>query len=120
LSRTVLANALVDVGGGDFRRTDVIVADGRIESVGQAQRAAGDELIDCARLAVVPGMVNAHVHSNENWFRGRFDNLPLEPWMLFSYPSSLRRGRRRARSTCGRSGASSVSLVKLLRRMSTE
>jgi cytosine/adenosine deaminase-related metal-dependent hydrolase len=31
-------------------------------------------------------MVNAHAHSNENWFRGRWDNLPLEPWMLFSYP----------------------------------
>jgi cytosine/adenosine deaminase-related metal-dependent hydrolase len=31
-------------------------------------------------------MVNAHSHSNENWFRGLWDNLPLEPWMLFSYP----------------------------------
>ena len=39
------------------------------------------------RFAVVPGMVNAHNHSNENWFRGTFDNLPLEPWMLFSYPA---------------------------------
>src|SRR5205807_2302147 len=36
---------------------------------------------------VVPGMVNAHNHSNENWFRGMWDNLPLEPWMLFSYPA---------------------------------
>jgi guanine deaminase len=32
-------------------------------------------------------MVNAHNHSNENWFRGMWDNLPLEPWMLFSYPA---------------------------------
>jgi cytosine/adenosine deaminase-related metal-dependent hydrolase len=32
-------------------------------------------------------MVNAHTHSNENWFRGMWDNLPLEPWMLFSYPA---------------------------------
>jgi cytosine/adenosine deaminase-related metal-dependent hydrolase len=32
-------------------------------------------------------MVNAHCHSNENWFRGMWDNLPLEPWMLFSYPT---------------------------------
>jgi cytosine/adenosine deaminase-related metal-dependent hydrolase len=35
----------------------------------------------------VPGLVNAHCHSNENWFRGLWDNLPLEPWMLFSYPN---------------------------------
>ena len=42
--------------------------------------------VNCSRYAVVPGMVNAHAHSNENWFRGLWDNLPLEPWMLFSYP----------------------------------
>ena len=35
----------------------------------------------------MPGLVNAHCHSNENWFRGMWDNLPLEPWMLFSYPA---------------------------------
>jgi len=46
----------------------------------------GGEKVDCTRFAVVPGMVNAHAHSNENWFRGLWDNLPLEPWMLFSYP----------------------------------
>ena len=52
-------------------------------------------------FAIVPGMVNAHCHSNENWFRGRWDNLPLEPWMLFSYPA--RRSRQsRGKPTCGR------------------
>ena len=80
----VLKNGLVDVGGGEFRRVDVAIQDGRIASVGGA--ASGAEEIDCTRFAVVPGIVNAHNHSNENWFRGRFDNLPLEPWMLFSYP----------------------------------
>src|SRR5581483_11757499 len=48
---------------------------------------AGAEVVDCSRYAVVPGMVDAHAHSNENWFRGLWDNLPLEPWMLFSYPA---------------------------------
>jgi cytosine/adenosine deaminase-related metal-dependent hydrolase len=80
----VLRGGLVDVGGGDFRRTDVAIEDGRIALVGE--EASGAEEVDCARFAVVPGIVNAHNHSNENWFRGRFDNLPLEPWMLFSYP----------------------------------
>ena len=59
------------------------MADGRI--VAQAPDDA--ERIDCSRFAIVPGMVNAHCHSNENWFRGMWDNLPLEPWMLFSYPN---------------------------------
>jgi 5-methylthioadenosine/S-adenosylhomocysteine deaminase len=83
---TLLRNGLVDVGGGDFRRTDVLVEDGRIAAVGDGIEPRESETIDCARFAVVPGIVNAHNHSNENFMRGRWDNLPLEPWMLFSYP----------------------------------
>ena len=79
----LLENGLVDVGGGEFRRTDLAVADGRIVT----GVSADAERIDCSRYLVVPGMVNAHNHSNENWFRGMWDNLPLEPWMLFSYPA---------------------------------
>src|SRR4051795_5761485 len=79
----VLAGALVDLGGGEFRRTDLCVADGRLV----AEAPADAERVDCSRFLVVPGMVNAHNHSNENWFRGMWDNLPLEPWMLFSYPA---------------------------------
>lgn len=75
---------MVDVGAGQFARADVTVSGGRVASVGNAP--AGGESMDCSRFAVVPGMVNAHAHSNENWFRGLWDNLPLEPWMLFSYP----------------------------------
>ena len=85
-SAIVLRNGLVDVGGGEFRRTDIVVEAGRIRSVGDGAALAGAETIDCGRFAVVPGIVNAHSHSNENFFRGRWDNLPLEPWMLFSYP----------------------------------
>jgi cytosine/adenosine deaminase-related metal-dependent hydrolase len=79
----VLRNGLVACGEG-FRRTDVALAGGRIVAVGDGLVAP--ETRDCTRFAVVPGAVNAHCHSNENWFRGLWDNLPLEPWMLFSYP----------------------------------
>jgi cytosine/adenosine deaminase-related metal-dependent hydrolase len=81
--RLILEGGLVDTGGGDFRRQDVYVDGGRL--VGAAPDGA--ERVDCSRRLVVPGMVNAHNHSNENWFRGMWDNLPLEPWMLFSYPA---------------------------------
>jgi 5-methylthioadenosine/S-adenosylhomocysteine deaminase len=83
----VLRNGLVDVGAGDFRRADVTVSQGRIERVGADEPGTAAEVVDCTRFAVVPGMVNSHCHSNENWFRGMWDNLPLEPWMLFSYPA---------------------------------
>src|SRR5712691_7252544 len=87
MAELVLENGLVDVGSGEFRRADVVVSDGRIALVGKAGDATGGEVVDCTRFAVVPGMINAHCHSNENWFRGMWDNLPLEPWMLFSYPA---------------------------------
>lgn len=81
--RLILEGGLVDTGGGAFRRQDVYVDGGRLA----AAAPEGGERVDCSRRLVVPGMVNAHNHSNENWFRGRWDNLPLEPWMLFSYPA---------------------------------
>ncbi|HEY4347236.1 MAG TPA: amidohydrolase family protein [Gaiellaceae bacterium] len=80
----VLRNGLVATATGEFRRTDIAIAAGRIAGVGDSLSAR--ETMDCARFAIVPGAVNAHCHSNENWFRGLWDNLPLEPWMLFSYP----------------------------------
>jgi cytosine/adenosine deaminase-related metal-dependent hydrolase len=79
----LLENGLVDVGGGEFRRGDLAIADGRIV----ADAPSDAERVDSSGYLVVPGMVNAHNHSNENWFRGMWDNLPLEPWMLFSYPA---------------------------------
>jgi cytosine/adenosine deaminase-related metal-dependent hydrolase len=87
MAEIVLRNGLVDVGAGEFRRADVAVSGGRIEAVGSIEAPSAGEVVDCTRFAVVPGMVNAHCHSNENWFRGMWDNLPLEPWMLFSYPA---------------------------------
>ena len=34
----------------------------------------------------MPGLINAHLHSNEGFEQGAYDNLPLEPWLLQSYP----------------------------------
>lgn len=89
MANVILKNGLVDLGDGEFERADVTVENGMIAAVAStAETGTGtDELVDCSRFAIVPGMVNAHCHSNENWFRGRWDNLPLEPWMLFSYPA---------------------------------
>jgi cytosine/adenosine deaminase-related metal-dependent hydrolase len=83
----LLRHGLVDLGDGQFGPADILVADGRITSVARHLDAAVDEaVVDCSGLLVVPGMVNAHAHSNENWFRGLFDSLPLELWELGTYP----------------------------------
>lgn len=43
-------------------------------------------IIEGAGKLVMPGLVNAHLHSNEALFKGRYDNMPLEIWMLYAYP----------------------------------
>jgi 5-methylthioadenosine/S-adenosylhomocysteine deaminase len=83
----LLRQGLVDLGDGRFGPADVLVDDGRIMSVARHLDADVDEeVVDCSGFLVVPGMVNAHAHSNENWFRGLFDSLPLELWELGAYP----------------------------------
>ena len=59
---------------------------GRIIAGLPGQEWKDDEVVDARGRLVAPGLINTHCHSNENYFKGCFDNLPLELWMLFSYP----------------------------------
>ena len=43
--------------------------------------AAGDEVIDAAGMALVPGFVNGHTHAAMTLFRGYADDLPLMEWL---------------------------------------
>jgi 5-methylthioadenosine/S-adenosylhomocysteine deaminase len=74
---------------GEVRRQDVRVRTGRIEAVAPAlpPLPRGDEeILDCTGRLVIPGLINAHLHSHEHFNRGRFDNLPLEVWQIFARP----------------------------------
>lgn len=46
----------------------------------------GDHVIDCTDRLITPGLVNSHLHSDENIFKGWYSSLPLELWMLYAYP----------------------------------
>jgi cytosine/adenosine deaminase-related metal-dependent hydrolase len=85
-NEVILRNGLVDLGAGDFRRRDVLVRGGRICAVGGDIAAPEASAVDCTNYAVVPGAINAHYHSNGNFDRGRWDNLPLEPYGVFAFP----------------------------------
>jgi 5-methylthioadenosine/S-adenosylhomocysteine deaminase len=66
---------------------DVLVDDDRIADVGPALSEDGVErVIDARELLLMPGMVNAHIHTEQNTFRGRYPGLPLEVLMLYAYP----------------------------------
>ncbi|MBF0528352.1 MAG: amidohydrolase family protein [Deltaproteobacteria bacterium] len=46
-----------------------------------------EEIFDASGYIVLPGFVNAHLHSNEVFHKGLFDGLPLELWALLVYSS---------------------------------
>lgn len=66
---------------------DLLIEGDRIAAIGTGlAEPPGARLIDGRDRLVMPGLVNAHLHSGEALFKGRYDNLPLELWMLFAYP----------------------------------
>ena len=56
--------------------------DGLIAAVGAGvEPEPGDEVIDAAGMALVPGLVNAHTHAGMTLFRGYADDRPLMEWL---------------------------------------
>jgi 5-methylthioadenosine/S-adenosylhomocysteine deaminase len=70
---------------------DVLIKDDRISAIEAHPGLAGKDVIqdlNGSGKLVIPGLVNAHLHSHDRFDKGRFDNLPLEIWMV-AYNSPL-------------------------------
>jgi cytosine/adenosine deaminase-related metal-dependent hydrolase len=66
---------------------DILIEGDRIRNIGANLTAPPSATVIQGRdRLVIPGLVNAHLHSWEAMFKGRYDNMPLELWMLYSYP----------------------------------
>ncbi len=66
---------------------DVLVAGDRIIEIAPSIVPPADtRFLEARGRLVMPGLINAHMHSDEHLFRGNLDNLPLEIWMLYSLP----------------------------------
>lgn len=75
----------------EYDRGDILVVGERIAAIGadltaEAARHPDLTVIDAGRSIVLPGFVDAHMHSNEGFEMGRYDNLPLEIWLSEVYP----------------------------------
>ena len=55
---------------GDFKGGELLFSGNRIEAVGRDLGAAADETIDATDKIVMPGLVNAHMHTWETALRG--------------------------------------------------
>lgn len=60
----IVGGSVLDVRSGVFTRAEVLVADGRILSVGpEAALPQGIEIIEAAGRFVLPGLIDAHTHA---------------------------------------------------------
>ncbi|HWF54965.1 MAG TPA: amidohydrolase family protein [Solirubrobacteraceae bacterium] len=89
LLRNITVIAMDDEHGSEPFSADVLVVDDLLAEVApplSVAPAAGDTVINGTDRLLTPGLINAHLHSWEALLRGRYDNMPLELWMLLSYP----------------------------------
>jgi len=64
-----------------LRNASVRINDGRIEEVGNVKALAKDEVLDCKRKVLIPGLINTHTHLSMTLFRGYADDLELRDWL---------------------------------------
>ncbi len=73
---------------GDLARGDVLIEDGRIAAMGAGLSAPPDaETIDAGGMIVMPGFVNAHVHTWQSALRGIAGD-----WTVAQYMQAMHRG----------------------------
>ena len=65
---------------------DILIEGDRITAMGKLDQTRADSVINGAGRLVMPGLINGHLHTPEALYKGRYDNMPLEIWMLYAYP----------------------------------
>ncbi len=78
-------NLLLSAGHENLLQADILIRDGLIADIAP-QIAADVETLDAHGDIVIPGLINAHVHSPGNFMRGTLEGLPLEVFMLYEVP----------------------------------
>jgi guanine deaminase len=65
--------------------TDVLIDGSRVVDIRETrdEPLEVDRVIDARDKLIIPGLINAHYHSHNGYFRGRFDNSPLDVCVLY-------------------------------------
>lgn len=64
-------------------RTDIYINGSRITAIGKAPRDfTADEIVDCSRKTVLPGLINCHTHAYMSIMRSYADDLPFKEWLF--------------------------------------
>jgi 5-methylthioadenosine/S-adenosylhomocysteine deaminase len=70
----------VDARDSLLREVDLRIERDSITAIGLGLARDGDDVLDCSRGLVMPGLVNVHTHAATALFRGLAEDLPREFW----------------------------------------
>jgi cytosine/adenosine deaminase-related metal-dependent hydrolase len=90
MARTIIKGGCVvtmDAAIGDLARGDVLIENGRITAVDPNIVADDAEIIDASRMVVLPGLINAHLHTWQTGLRGI-----AADWTVAEYMQAMHRG----------------------------
>ncbi len=99
---------------GKYDAIDIIIEGTEIIAVNKNldQNSLGvEKVIPAHDMLVMPGLINAHIHSHDRFDKGRFDKLPLEVWMAMYNPPTVNRNWT-ARECYLRTILSGIELIK--------
>ena len=80
----LIRDGAVLTGEGWLEPGYVLVEGSEIQAVGSGAPPPGmkgDETVDAAHCAVLPGLINGHTHFSQSFMRGLGGGLPLLPWL---------------------------------------
>ena len=83
---TIICGARVltlDAADTEHTKADILIEGATITAVGPDLLAPGAAVIDAAGLIAMPGLINAHFHSQVSLMAGSVPSRPLELFMLY-------------------------------------
>jgi 5-methylthioadenosine/S-adenosylhomocysteine deaminase len=86
---TIIRGARVltlDAADTEHAKADIVIDGATITAVGPAVPTQDAEIIDADGLIAMPGLINAHFHSQVSLMAGSVPSLPLELFMLYEVP----------------------------------
>jgi cytosine/adenosine deaminase-related metal-dependent hydrolase len=72
---------------GDIADCDILIENGRIAQIGSRIEAGAGEVVDATGMIVMPGLVDAHLHTWQTGIRGIAGD-----WSLFEYGRNMHAG----------------------------
>ncbi len=81
----VRGGELIDAEGG-AAPCDILIRGGEIAELGSdVSEPPGTPILDATDGLITAGLINAHMHSGENFNPGLYENLPLDLWFVYSH-----------------------------------